>query len=179
MILTPEAEKGTKFEIWLEELLHDFGYKPRRNVEFHKRRCGHRQIDLIYNIVKEDKVYLAMIEAKYCSNGVIPNKLRSPKDIKIGQLSSKPIDNIIDDLVERYQFIEKYFFRFDYVFLVTNKSFDNEIKSLAPRNNITVVENKQLSEMHIKRNEKTSIDDSIKQIDYRGYVLSPTNEYTK
>jgi len=129
--LPPGQEKGTRFEIWLDELLHDHGYKPRRNVEFHKRRQGHRQVDILYKVVKQGRIYHALLEAKYSSNGTIPNKLRSPKDIKIGQNHPRKISTIVDDLIERYEFIARHFFRFDYVFLATNKDFDDEVKQLA------------------------------------------------
>lgn len=177
--MTPEQIKGTKFEIWLEDLLYDHGYKPRRNVEFHKRRQGHRQADIMYKILKGNKEYLAILEAKYSSNGVIPNRLRTPKEVKIGQESTQQLSTIVDDLVERQEFIERHFYKIDHIFLVTNKQFDDEVKIAAPQNGIIIVEGPELAKMHLKRGGTESIDDSISKIDYRRYILLPINEYRK
>ena len=111
--LSPEQAKGTRFEIWLEELLRDHGFKPRRNIEYVKGRGGKRQVDIVYLIEKQGRIYTAMVEAKYYSNGTIPNKLRSPKLDKKVQLIY-PIETIVQDLADRRMFIAKYFFNFDY-----------------------------------------------------------------
>jgi hypothetical protein len=176
--LTSEQEKGLKFEIWLEELLRGNGYKPRRNVEYHKSKQGKRQVDIIYRVEKEGRFYTAMIEAKYSSNGTIPNKLRSPKTDKKTQLIY-PIKTIVEDLIDRNMFIKKYFSPFDYIFLVTNKSLDDEARSSAKKNRITVVEGDILTKMHLKMGGKGSIEDSINAIDFRRYILLPTNEYAR
>lgn len=188
--MTPEMEKGFRFEIWLEELLReqpDSAYKPRRNVTFKKGGVGGRQVDIMYKIKDNGTIYHAMIEAKYSSNGRIPNKLRSDSSDKSG-IIVKPCDTQIKELVDRYLFIEKYFFPFNHVFLVTNGHFDDEVNKLAPtaisdykkngqKKGIIVVEGPQLAVLDKKRGGDGNIEKSIAAIDLDLYINWSTAQY--
>jgi len=168
--ITPEKEKGIKFEIWLESLLKKQGYQNvLRNVEYHKERYLFRQADLSYNLIKDGRIYLAVVEAKFSSNGSIPYKLRSKKKKKGHQV---PIDNLVDEVLERQQFIGA-----DLSFLVTNKEFKPEVGLEAEKKGITVVTGSQLSSIYKKLGFRDSIDDSIKAVDLDKYNLNKNIVY--
>ena len=63
--------------------------------------------------------------------------------------------------------------------MITNKQFDDDVKIQAPKNNITVIEGDALTQKHLQRGGKGTIDDSINAIDHRKYLLSATNEYVR
>ncbi len=82
-MLTKEKVKGTKFEIWLEDMIkkQDFS-NVLRNVEFHKKRYVFRQVDISYNIINEGKIYHAIVEAKFSSRYPISYVLRDGEQKK-------------------------------------------------------------------------------------------------
>ena len=64
--LTPEKEKGTRFEIFLEQILKQSDYQNvLRNVEYRKERYVFRQADVSYNLIKDGQLKLVVVEAKY------------------------------------------------------------------------------------------------------------------
>jgi hypothetical protein len=166
-MMTPEREKGMQFEIWLELLLRHLGHQNvKRDVEYHKKRYVFRQVDVSYSLVKEGRIYLAIVEAKYSSNGQIPYRLRNGK-IKKSTQQIPQIDNLVDEVLERQKFIGA-----DVNLLVTNRSFEDKVKKEAERYGIRVVEDRQLTRLYRGIGGKGRIDDSIRAINIRRYNLN-------
>ncbi|MBW2980483.1 hypothetical protein KY360_03640 [Candidatus Woesearchaeota archaeon] len=169
---TDEQRKGTKFEIWLELLLNRQAHQNvLRNVEYHKERYLFRQVDLSYNFVDNGTIHLAIIEAKYSSGGRIPYKLRKGEVKKSGQLVPR-IDNLVDELWERQQFVGAHA-----ACLVTNHSFDDQVKAEAGKRRIDVVEGPALSQLYLHLGGAGAIDDSINTINLGRHNLHKSTIY--
>ncbi|MBW2966718.1 restriction endonuclease [Candidatus Woesearchaeota archaeon] len=157
---TEEQIKGIKFEILLENLLKELGCdNVLRNVYCYKSRYRYRQVDISYNYVKHGRIYLAIIEAKYSSNGKVPYKLRSNKIKKEGNRTIE-MENLVYEVRER-----RHFTNAGLALLVTNNEFEDKVKEEAKRYNIKVIEGKRLQELYHQNGHKGSIDDAIKSID--------------
>jgi hypothetical protein len=171
-MLTPEQEKGTKFEVWLELLLTAMGHQQVfRNVEFRKRDHfkaqdhPRRQVDLSYEVVDNGKIYLAIVEAKYSSNGEVAYGHRKG-EVQKGDQQIPKIDNIVDELVERQQFV-----RARGAFLVTNHTFDDQVKVEAGKHGIKVLEGDVLAKIHRELGREGDIDTAINAIYLEGHNL--------
>lgn len=179
---TPEQIAGTRFEIWIEELLKDNGYwGVRRNVEYHKERYLFRQVDVEYqdmNFLNPLVLLnsLVILELKYSRVGMVNLNLRDEKK-KSGQRIER-IDTIVNELEERREFVGA-----RKAILTTNGSFSNEVHREVQRyRNIELWERKQLMELDGRRRglmdylfPKTSLDE-LREIDLGKYRLESVRE---
>jgi hypothetical protein len=166
-MLTKEQVKGSKFEIWLEELFKKIGFQNvMRNVEFHRSRYLYRQVDVCYEIVKEGKIYRVIAEAKFSSNGPVRYHLRNGEIHKCEQGIAK-IDNIVDELLERASFVGA-----SYARLLTNRTFEDEVRAEAKRHSILVLEGNELQKLYMKTGRTGSIDDAIYNVSLKGKMHS-------
>jgi len=166
-MMTPEKIRGNQFEIWLEEFLKLQGYKNvLRDVEYHKDKNTFRQADISYNyIVSKNHLKLMIVEAKYSSNGYISYKLRAGEKEKSGQVIRR-IDNLVDEVWERQNFIGA-----DQSILVTNKKFENKVRTEAFKKGVKVLEGDDLQLLFKKFGYLETIDESISKIDLRKHNL--------
>jgi hypothetical protein len=148
-MLSERQIKGTRFEIWLELVLKKTGdLNVKRNIlirnELIQSKNGNngwkftRQIDLTFNYVLDNKIYTALVEAKYLDNGVVPYFLRSGEKIVNNPLLPN-IDNLVDEVYERQMYSGA-----DLSILVTNQQFDPRIKQHSRRYGIKIVERDDL-----------------------------------
>jgi hypothetical protein len=160
---TQQQIKGTKFEVFLEVLLKKQGYQNvLRNVEMHKSKYRYRQVDVSYNVVDNGRIYLAIAEAKFSSNGNIPYRLRTPRVKKAGKLVVS-FDNLVDEMAERQRFVGA-----NLAVLVTNHSFEDKVKEEAKKHGIRVMEGSRLTDIYHKLGGRGSIDKAIASISLRG-----------
>ena len=165
--LTLPKIRGIQFEIWLELLLKQNAYQNvLRDVEFHKERFVYRQADLTYNIVKDNELYLAVVEAKFSANGPVPYLLRDGEKKKAGQTITR-IDNVVDEVYERQRFIGA-----DLSILTTNHKFEDRVRRMAPKRNILIVEGTTLDKYFTSEIPNESIDDSIRKITIKEHRLN-------
>jgi len=178
MELTPEKVVGTKFEVWLEKLFSDLWYpKVRRNVEYHYSRYVYRQVDVEYRTLNPFNP-LVIVEAKYSSGGNVRAELREEK--KKHKQRIRTIDNIVNELEERRQFVKA-----RKAVLVTNRLFAKEVYEEAKKyDKIEVYDHIYLEELDKKREQmwgflfrRKSIDEQILAIDLRKYDLGPHIHY--
>jgi len=170
--LTPEKEKGTRFEIFLEQILKQSDYQNvLRNVEYRKERYVFRQADVSYNLIKDGQLKLVVVEAKYSSNFDISYELRGGEKEKNGQVIEK-INNVVDETYERCKFIGA-----DISVLVTNKSFDDQIISAASERNIKLLDGEDLLNIYNKLGKKGTIDTAIDNINLEKYNLNKNMIY--
>jgi hypothetical protein len=170
MNLTPEMEIGTKFEILLECYFR--GQKDKngrkfqqvmRNVDYYKNQNEegqyvHRQADLVFSMVNNNRIYRILVEAKYSSNGPIQYDLRSDKD-KVE--SDTTLTNLVDEILERQRFIGAY-----RSILATNNVFEDRLRREAKRNGIILLD-KDILFREYKRlgGVYTTLEDSIRAVD--------------
>jgi hypothetical protein len=167
---TEEQIKGTKFEIWLEDLLKELGCQDvLRNVYFYKERCQYRQVDICYKLAKKGRIYRVIVEAKYSSNGNIPYKLRSNKIKKEGSRKIE-MENLVYEVRER-----KHFTKAGLAFLVTNKGFEDKVREEAERYNIQVVDGRRLQKIYNNLGYKGSIDEAIDNVELKRSRLKRYN----
>ncbi|MBR9699802.1 restriction endonuclease [Candidatus Woesearchaeota archaeon] len=146
-------DPGARFEAFLESLIKSLGYQNvLRNVEYHKSRLFFRQVDVSYQYVQDERIYLAVVEAKYSSNGSIRYKLRSPKKKK----GAPTMDNLIDEVKERTKFVDA-----DRTILTTNREFEPQVHHEAQSSGIVLIEGQQLLKLYRKIGGNQSIDDAI------------------
>ncbi|MFT4303805.1 MAG: restriction endonuclease [Candidatus Woesearchaeota archaeon] len=166
--LTPEKVKGLQFEIFLELLLKHRGmHNVIRNVEYHKSRYKFRQIDLSYNYLESGKIKHVVVEAKYSSNCVVPYLFRQPRELENGNVI---INGPVEQIIENRDFSGS-----DIGVLVTNKSFDDRIKSESEKRGIVIIEGDSLSKMLNFR--QTSLDNYIRSINVQEYNLLASKIY--
>ena len=152
--------RGVQFEIWLELLLKEQEYpNVRRNVEIHKDRFVYRQVDVAYEIEKHGRVYSAVVEAKYCSNGRVKDWTRQNGGKRKAGQTIRQINDMVDEFYERSKFVGA-----DYAFLATNQIFDDRVKDKAERTGISVVERRELTNVFRNLGYCGDIDDSILSI---------------
>ena len=186
--LTPEQERGTKFEIWGELLLQEIGYKRvRRNVQYHRQRYVYRQVDLEF---KEGwKKNLVILELKYCNNGKVNLKLRSSRKFQKGRKSGtnkgkagqlfKTIEDIVIETEERRRFVKA-----RRAILMTNQYFSDDVYQKAEMfPNLKIYDLSDL--MYLERNygtisklipSKGSIREQINSINLRQYRINAISE---
>ena len=103
-LMTPEQIRGTKLEIWAEQLYKDLGYLGvHRNVQYHRSRYKFRQVDVVYHDLNLFNT-LVIVELKYTCHENIRLDLRAEKH-KADQRLSR-IETILQELEERRQFVE-------------------------------------------------------------------------
>jgi hypothetical protein len=165
--LTPEKEKGTRLEIFLEQLLKESGYQNvLRNVEYHKEMHVFRQADVSYNKIGGNELIFGFVEAKYTSNGEISYELRGGEKEKNGQVIEK-IDNVVDEVYERGKFIGA-----DISVLATNKKFSDKVKESADEKNIKLLDGSDLLRIYNNLGHDGNIDEIINGIDLEKYNLN-------
>lgn len=181
-LLTPEQASGTRFEVWIEELLKDNGYwYVRRNIEYHKQRYIFRQVDVEYqdmNILNPLVLLnsLVILELKYSSSGRVNLRLQQEKR-KSEQLIQR-IDTIVNELEERREFVGA-----RKAILTTNGHFSDEVHREAQQyRNIELWERKQLVELDERRRgvmdylfPKIALDE-LRKVDLGKYRLEPVRE---
>ncbi|MEK6950703.1 MAG: restriction endonuclease [Nanoarchaeota archaeon] len=171
---TPEQVLGSKFEIWVEELLKDNGYCfVRRNIIYHRDRYEFRQVDIDY---REGFLWQThtMVECKYSSRGKVKLALRETKSKTAQQI--KAIDTILDELEERRQFVKA-----DNAILLTNQYFSPEVYREAKQfPHLEVKDSCWLRELEKRRVglwnglfRRKSLEQQIAEIDLRRYELRP------
>jgi hypothetical protein len=162
-MMTHDQIKGAKFEVFLEELLKRQGHQNvLRNVEFHRSRYYYRQVDVSYNLIENGRICLAIVEAKYSSNGAVPYQYRTPRIKKVGR-RDVIFDNIVDETAERQRFTGA-----GLALLVTNHTFEDKAKEEAARHNIRVIEGNRLTEIYHKLGGTGGIDRAIISTKLRG-----------
>ena len=162
-MLTQEQIKGTKFEVFLEQLFRKQGFQNvLRNTEYHKSRYHYRQVDVSYSVVHNGRIYLAVVEAKYSSNGNIPYKYRTPR-IKKADRRDVVFDNVVDETAERQRFVGA-----NLALLVTNHAFEDKVKEEARRHKIKVIEGRRLPDIYHRLGGKGSVDRAIASVSLRG-----------
>ncbi len=181
-LLTPEQASGTRFEIWVEELLKDNGYwYVRRNVEYHQQRYVFRQVDVEYqdlNIFNPLVLLnsLVILELKYSSRGRVNSSLQQEKK-KSGQKIGR-IDTIVNELEERRRFVGA-----RTAILTTNGSFSDEVhREVQQYRNIELWEKEQLIKLDERRRglmdylfPKIHLD-GLEDIDLGKYKLGSVRE---
>ncbi|MFH1307733.1 MAG: hypothetical protein ABIH72_02685 [archaeon] len=152
--------RGMQFEIWLELLLKEQEYpNVIRNVEFRKERYVMRQVDVAYDIVKQGRLYKAVVEAKYCANGRVKDWTRGNGGKRKAGQTIRNIGDMVDEFEERLNFVGA-----DYAFLATNKIFDDKVKAKAESKGIRVVERRELMKVFSNLGYKGDMEDSILSI---------------
>jgi hypothetical protein len=172
--ITPESEKGKRFEIWLELLLNNYanflnssGKKCMmtgviRNVYFHKNWKVYRQADLVYHAIGNRGIEEYIVEAKYVSKGPLKYMLRNSVERKdIGKESN--FDNLVDQIIERQEFS-----KVDRSILVTNSYFDNDLMRYS-KGKIDLVNGDDLVRICKKIGFDSDIEKAIIQIDLKKY----------
>mgnify|MGYP001610870838 CR=1 FL=1 len=125
--LTPEQILGTRFEVWMEQVLKDNDYLGvRRNVHYYKSRYTSRQVDLEYRDLNALNPLVmfnshVILELKYSTAGLVHLKLRHEKT-KSEQLVRR-IDTVIAEVEERREFV-----RARKAILTTNGWFSYELR---------------------------------------------------
>ncbi|MBU1976092.1 MAG: hypothetical protein KKG59_06840 [Nanoarchaeota archaeon] len=158
------TENGTRFEIWLDILLKSLGQQEvMRNVEYRKGDGSCRQVDLQYLVHKEGQLYQVLVEAKYSSNGSVPFMLRK-EDRRTKTGSETRIDNIVDEVWDRHQFVNAH-----QSLLVTNSRFPKKVIKLAKHYGIGIIEGDGLQINYEAAGGKGSINDSIKSVEPQKY----------
>ena len=149
--LTPEQVCGTRFEIWVEELLKDNGYwSVRRNVQYYQQRYVFRQVDVEFrdmNVVNPFVLFnsLVIMELKYSRVGYVHLDLRGVKK-KSGQVIRR-IDTIINELEERRRFVDA-----RKAILTTNGHFSKEVhREIGQYRAIELWEKEQLDDLDKQR----------------------------
>ncbi|MBI4981225.1 restriction endonuclease [Candidatus Woesearchaeota archaeon] len=180
--LTPEQASGTRFEIWVEELLKDNGYwGVRRNVEYHQQRYVFRQVDVEYqdlNVLNPLVLLnsLVILELKYSIHGRVNSSLQQEKK-KSGQLLPR-IDTIVNELEERRKFVNA-----RKAILTTNGHFSDEVhREVQQYRNIELWEKEQLNQLDKRRRglmdylfPKIPLD-KVGDIDLSSYGLNSKKE---
>lgn len=147
------SQNGEKFEIWLELLLKKLGYQNvMRNVEYRKEDSK-REVDICYNVTKNGKIYLALIEAKYTKNKSICWKRKSKKS----QIIS--IDNLIDEVWERHLFVGA-----DFSLIATNSQTNYKTKKRIGERKIKILDGTNLLGIYQNLGGSNSLEDSIRRI---------------
>ncbi len=181
-LLTPEQAAGTRFEIWVEELLKDNGYwYVRRNVEYHQQRYVFRQVDVEYqdlNVLNPLVLLnsLVILELKYSGRGRVNSSLQQEKK-KSGQLLPR-IDTIVNELEERRRFVNA-----RKAILTTNGHFSDEVhREVQQYRNIELWEKEQLNQLDERRRglvdylfPKITLD-KVRDIDLSRYELNSKRE---
>lgn len=191
--LTKEKILGTKFEIYVEQLLNDnYSYrKVRRNINYIKKGVGYRQVDVEYHNFSPLNS-LVIVELKYCSNGKLGlnlkngEKIRNKPSGKNGQ-KIKCIDNVVAETEERRKFIGA-----SKVILVTNNYFQDPVRYEAEKWKYSRVKLYDLSDLiQLERDRglfstilprgndffERRVQDNIKSINLRRYDLTAKREY--
>ncbi len=162
-------KKGIRLEMLVEMMLHakankDNGeggiYNVRRDVEIHRERYVFRQCDVTYDIVRKGKLYRCMIEAKYSSNGQVPDFYRTPMERKLPGGKAVKISGPLDQAYET-----GLFGRFDMVFLLTNSCFSKELSNAAKRHRVGLIENEGLQKIYNRYMGRGDVNAAIKTID--------------
>jgi hypothetical protein len=175
-MLTNEQQKGTKFEIWVENLLKKLGKQHvRRNVEYHKSKKCWRQVDVCYEYVKQGTIYVAMVEAKFSSGAPISYYLRDGETDKADQ-RMEHVDNLVDEVIERRKYVND-FVKCEIAYLVTNRTFEDRIKEEAKNHEIYIIEAENLQSMFAKTGGQGNIDRDIDLVDWRKCNLNSDYEY--
>jgi len=147
---------GAKFERVLELMLTELGYQNvMRNVAYHKSKKYFRQVDVCYNYVEDGVIQLAMVEAKYSSNGTVKYQLRSPKQ-KVGGT----IENVVDETEERRVFVGA-----KKAMLVTNGEVEPLVKEKSRDYGIVVIEGPDLERYRRELGWRLPIEETMGQMD--------------
>ncbi len=169
MRLTPEQEIGTKFEIWMEQLLKDNDYLlVRRNVQYYQSRFAYRQVDLEYQDLHLFNS-LVIMELKYSHHRELPLQLRRPIT-KAGQLQR--IDTVLDEVEERRLFVSA-----RKAVVVTNGYFSPEMwQELRDYSKLELYDQRKLALLDRERRglidlfqPRGGIEEQIRQIDLHKY----------
>lgn len=153
-------QNGAKFEVWLELLLKRLNYQNvMRNVEYRRKDNSKREVDICYNIVKNKKIYLAVIEAKYTQQKTFRWKRKREK---ISQVIS--IDNLIDEVWERHLFIGA-----DFSLIATNSRISNNLRKKIKNKPIRILDGTNLLNMYRDIGGKFNLETSIAKIQVENY----------
>ena len=166
--MTKQQVMGTKFEIWLAQLISGIVaeegsryFNVMRNVEYHKSRYIYRQADVSYNLISKGQAYLALVEAKFSSGGLIHYNLRQGTKKKNG--CSSGITNLVDEVYERQCFVGASF-----SILATNTDFEGKVKEEAAKKGIKIANRQVLQGIYNSQGGKGSIDDAIYSVSLKG-----------
>ena len=171
IVLTTRQVNGTKFEVWIAQLLHLHKYQNvRQNVEYYQGFDAHRQVDVEYQYVENDLIHRAIIEAKYSSGTKIHHNLRSGSKNKNGLVMSS-INTLVDEVMERKMFVDA-----DLAILVTNYFFEDKLKVSARKSGILLIEKPQLDQLYTQTGGRLSLNDSINKINLNQYTFQKSVE---
>jgi hypothetical protein len=174
-MLTKEQILGNKFEIWVEKLLADNGYKQvKRNVVYQKERYISRQVDVQYQDWHPLNS-LVIVECKYSGRYNIPLKLRRRKE-KAGQCV-RNINDLVSEVEERRKFVGA-----RKAVLVTNKYFHDDVYEVVEKySRIKAFDKNDLEKLDKSRTglftRRKDIYSQIHGIKLRGYELEPGRFY--
>lgn len=160
--LTIAQRNGTKFEVWVEQLLNDLNYNNvKRNIIYQKGKGIYRQVDIEfddYNTLNPLTYLnsLIIVELKYSSKRKVSLNLRSSKKIRRKKKGSekgkggqkvRTIDNIIIETEERRKFVKA-----RKAILMTNCYFcDNVYKEAEKYSRIKVYDLDDLKKLDLQR----------------------------
>lgn len=170
-MLTDKQVNGTKFEIWIEQALRQLGYFcVRRDIHYYRNYDAYRQVDDEYRYIEDNRIKLAIVEAKYSSGTKIPYLLRTGPRQKNGH--NGKIDNLPDETLERKRFVKA-----DLAILATNYFFEEKVKRAAKsKDGFLVIERPQLTVIHQQVGGKGSLEESIKSVNLTHYDLQKNIE---
>lgn len=167
--------RGLQFELLLYYL---FSKENRTNlkwnVEYRKGPRLYRQVDLEYEVRKNNSNIKIIVEAKYTSNQYVNYFLRKEKE-KNGNAINKHIDNLLTEVNERQEFVGA-----QKSLVITNSYFDKHMhrrvnyqnkKSLKQTGeiNILLVEKPKLEQVLHKYTKGVDLETAISGIDIKKY----------
>ena len=130
-----------------------------RNVEYRKKNNSKREVDVCYNITKNEKIYLALVEAKYTKQETFYWKKKRRKKSQVIS-----IDNLIDEVLERHLFIGA-----DFSLIATNSRMSDNLKNKIKNKPIKILDGTNLLNMYRAIGGKFSLENSIKNIQLDNY----------
>lgn len=170
---------GTKFEVWLAHLFKDLSQRHLlnfQNIDYNNwyinSQGDHRQLDLDFQYVENGIIKQGMMEAKYCSNGYVPYKLRNGEMKKTSQ-RIKGIETLVEEVYERAVFS-----RSTKVLLITNKQFEKKVKKVASKiGGLYIVERQDLIKYNLARGGSIYLEQEIMRTDISDYRKRVVKKY--